>query len=67
MDWQAWIAALIVLAATVWLLSQGWRTIRQGLRQVGEMPGCGRCPKRRSGKSETPLIQLGEKTSSERR
>lgn len=60
MNWQSWIAGLIVAAAAAWLIDRVRSTVRQVLRHGDVTPGCGRCARRRSSPSEVPLVTLGK-------
>lgn len=60
MNWQSWIAGLMVAAAAGWVLARVRATVRQVLRHGAAAPGCGHCSRRRSTVNEVPLVTLGE-------
>jgi len=61
MDWQNWVAGLIVVVAAWWVLRQCVRTIRRGLGKAAPGPtSCGSCAKNPvTRRDEASLVQLG--------
>ncbi len=64
MDWQNWMAGLIVVVAAWWILRQSVRTVRRGLGKAGpDAPSCGSCAKNPAARHENPpLVQLGDES-----
>lgn len=64
MEWQNWVAGLIVAVAACWILRESVRSIRRGLgKGAPGNPSCGSCAKNPATRREdTPLVQLGDET-----
>jgi hypothetical protein len=60
-DWQAIVATIIVVAATLWLARRVWRIVTTGSRDgEGHVTSCGTCNKNPEAAHTTPLVQLGK-------
>lgn len=64
MDWQNWVAGLIVVVAAWWILRQSVRTIRRGLGYGAPgSPSCGSCAKNpATRRDDASLVQLGNES-----
>ena len=60
MNWQSWIAGLMVAVAAAWVMARVRSTVRLAWRRGDAAPGCGRCSRRRSSATEVTLVTLGK-------
>ena len=59
-DPQTIVVALIVLAATIYLLSRARKYVRPAKNSAGCATGCGHCPSKPTDSQPGGLLQLGQ-------